>query len=119
MKIDIKQIGTVPDLLPWDLVLTFDGIDYPTRRCTVGEIGTLEQMAGRTNRDGMEAVQRIIFEDPKPDMSGWEGEWVTAALLAYLTYFNGRLAKNSRSIAAAAKSAIDQATPAAATTQQG
>jgi hypothetical protein len=116
MKIDLTQtLGTVPDLLPWDLVLSIDGTDYPTRRCTVGEIGVLEQMAGRNNRDGLEAIRQILFPEPRPDMAGWDGEVVTAALLAYLTYFNQRLAKNSRAIAAAVTAAM----ATTQTTQQG
>ena len=94
MKIDIGKIDGVEGLLPWDLTLTVEGQDYPTRRPTVGEVAQLETVAGmQSNADGMTVVGRILFAEPRPDLGAWSVESVIGAITAFTSYFNARAEK--------------------------
>jgi hypothetical protein len=100
----------VAGLLPWDLVITIGGRDYPTARPTVGMIGSLMKLKdSKTSMDDGLAILGGMFTEPRPDLSACAPEVIAYTMAAYLAYFERQTEASGgklEAIAARAFSAI-------------
>lgn len=115
MNLDLSQIAhqarALQALLPWDLVLTLCGQDYPTRPITIEDVGQISKLATMTDDQGYELLEGF-FVEPRPPLKALAAEGrihseellaIPAAIMAYL---EERARKNSQTIAEKARAAM-------------
>lgn len=114
IDVNVELNRDLEALAPWDLSITKDGVDYPTRRPTLGLVARLHELPSLGDADTLKVLSEI-FEAPRPDFSTWFVEEMAAALSHYLLYFAEQAGKNSAAVAASIRtSATAKAKPAKA-----
>jgi hypothetical protein len=103
---------------PWELVITLDGVRYPTRRPDLGTLAVLLN-AGATGGGQMAATAEKIFAADAPSREGWAVEDLMMAVSAYIAYFSESAVKNFPAIAESVATAIAKARIRASSSQTG
>lgn len=95
--------------MPWDFVITVNGVGYPTRPLTLAELGQLNLIGTMTLDQQRELVGSLFVASPALRILDWTHEQIAGAALAIAVYFRERVKKKSQRLAADVVAAVEQA----------
>ena len=113
MKVNIDELMS-RIIEPWDLWLTIDGRDYPTRELQVADWMQFAQFNTIAPDQRRAFINSLVEGDARPDLTAMSAEKLMAIGVTISTYFAGRIEKKSRSIAAEVRVAMGLKPPSPA-----
>jgi hypothetical protein len=74
----------------WELTITIGGVDHPVRRIESDEASEIGAALLSGNALAFRKIATGIFEEPKPDVSGWNDMKLATALGMVAQYLSDR-----------------------------
>lgn len=86
-------------LCPWEFGVEQDGVHYPTRRPTLGDIVVLDSLrSGKATLDSIRSFVESIFVDQKPNIASWDPNVMGLVLRDYAKAAVEYLRKNQQTL---------------------